>query len=66
IAQCREYLDAKGRTDVLIEVDGNVSVENAKKMRAHGADIFVGGTSGMFTDGSIDPEKCKLLADAVK
>ncbi|MBQ1206927.1 MAG: ribulose-phosphate 3-epimerase [Lachnospiraceae bacterium] len=66
IAQCREYLDAKGRTDVLIEVDGNVSVENARKMRAHGADIFVGGTSGMFTDGSIDPEKCKLLADAVK
>ena len=31
-----------------IEVDGNVSYENAKKMRAAGADIFVGGTAGLF------------------
>lgn len=66
ISQCREYLDAHGREDALIEVDGNVSVENAKKMRAHGADIFVGGTSGMFTEGAIDPEKCRLLAEAVR
>ena len=66
ISKCREYLDARGRTDALIEVDGNVSVENAKKMRAHGADIFVGGTSGMFADGYVDVEKCKLLAEAVR
>ena len=32
-----------------IEVDGNVSFENAKKMRAAGADIFVAGTSSVFT-----------------
>lgn len=31
-----------------IEVDGNVSFENARKMRLAGADIFVAGTSCMF------------------
>jgi len=31
-----------------IEVDGNVSYENAVKMRQAGADIFVGGTSSLF------------------
>lgn len=66
ITECRAYLDAHGREDALIEVDGNVSVPNAKKMRARGADIFVGGTSGMFTDGAIDREKYLLLAEAVK
>lgn len=31
-----------------IEVDGNVSFENASKMLAAGADIFVAGTSSIF------------------
>lgn len=34
-----------------IEVDGNVSLENAVKMRARGADIFVAGTSSLFING---------------
>lgn len=33
-----------------IEVDGNVSFENAPKMLKAGADIFVGGSSSIFTD----------------
>ena len=49
ITQLREKLDAAGRRDVRIEVDGNVSFENAAKMRAAGADIFVCGTSSMFS-----------------
>ena len=43
-----EFLEKNGRGDVEIEVDGNVSLENAVKMRAAGADIFVLGTSGIF------------------
>ena len=39
------------RVDLLIETDGNVSFENAVKMRAAGADIFVGGSSGIFVKG---------------
>ena len=29
-------------------MDGNVSFENAKKMKAAGANIFVGGSSSVF------------------
>jgi len=36
------------KLSIEIEVDGNVSFENAKKMRLCGADIFVAGTSSLF------------------
>ena len=48
ITQLREQLDSLGYTDVEIEVDGNVSFENAKLMTEAGADIFVAGTSSVF------------------
>ena len=48
ITDVRRYLDDKGRYDVEIEVDGNVSFENARKMSAAGGDIFVAGTSSFF------------------
>ena len=48
IAKAKEYLVSHGRADAEIEVDGNVSLENAIKMRAAGADIFVLGTSAVF------------------
>lgn len=51
IAHVRSYLAERGRNDIVIEVDGNVSFENAVKMRAAGADIFVGGTSSIFSKG---------------
>ena len=53
IARARHYLDENGRKEAEIEVDGNVSLENAVKMRAAGADIFVLGTSGIFKDGDL-------------
>ena len=43
-----------------IEVDGNVSFENAVKMRAAGADIFVAGTSSIFTQDSFEENIKKL------
>ena len=48
IKRLRVLLAEKGLSHIEIEVDGNVSFENAKKMRAAGADIFVGGTSSIF------------------
>ena len=48
ITDVRNYLDAHGRQDALIEVDGNVSFENAVKMKNAGADIYVAGTSSVF------------------
>lgn len=46
-------------TDVEIEVDGNVSFENAKLLSDAGANIFVAGSSSVFhkdytLDGAID------------
>ena len=42
------YLDSTKKSHIEIEVDGNVSFENAKKMRNLGANIFVGGSSSVF------------------
>jgi ribulose-phosphate 3-epimerase len=52
IAECRSFLDAKGYPGVEIEADGNVSFENAEKMKAAGANIFVSGSSGIFAGGT--------------
>lgn len=48
IKDMRKYLDDNGYQHIMIEVDGNVSFENAVKMRKMGADIFVAGTSSVF------------------
>ncbi len=51
IAQLRDIIDKSGR-EIVIEVDGNVSWENAVKMRKAGADLFVAGSSSIFQQGS--------------
>lgn len=48
IGRVKDYLLKRGRPDIKIQVDGNVSFENARIMRGAGADIFVAGTSGLF------------------
>ena len=48
IAKLRAFLDANGKQNAEIEVDGNVSVLNAVRMSQAGADIFVAGTSSVF------------------
>lgn len=50
----RNFLDKEGYENIEIEVDGNVSFENAKLMNEAGANIFVCGTSSIFSQtGSI-------------
>ena len=51
IADTRRYLDGHGYPALPIEVDGNVSFENAVLMSKAGANIFVGGTSSVFRKG---------------
>lgn len=48
ITRLRELLDKTGHEEVFIEVDGNVSFENAPKMYHAGARAFVCGTSSIF------------------
>lgn len=52
IARLRKMADEK-RPGLLIEVDGNVNLPNARVMREAGADLFVAGSSGLFTGGDL-------------
>lgn len=61
IRQLRRQLDENGYGRVEIEVDGNVSFENARKMKDAGANIFVGGSSSIFrNDLSLDDGIARL------
>lgn len=61
IRKLRKYLDETGRGNTEIEVDGNVSFENAKLMKEAGANIFVAGTSSVFSNaGNIYDNISKL------
>lgn len=48
VKDTREFLNSLGYPEILIEVDGNISPENAVKTSQAGADIFVLGTSALF------------------
>ena len=54
IGRVRALLDQQKKYDVLIESDGNITFENAKKMYEQGSDIFVAGTSSIFQPGDVD------------
>ena len=43
-----QLLKDHDREDIIVEVDGNITPENAKKLRAIGASMFVAGTSAIF------------------
>lgn len=61
IRQLRDHLDQNGYGHIEIEVDGNVSYENAALMNEAGANIFVAGTSSIFAkDGDIFSNTEKL------
>lgn len=61
ISRLRKYLDEAGYSHIEIEVDGNVSFENAKRMSAAGADIFVAGSSSVFSkEGSLTQNITRL------
>lgn len=59
VIEARKLLTQWGYANTLIQVDGNISLENGKKMYDSGADIFVLGTSSLFL-------KDKSLENAAK
>ena len=65
IRKVRSYLDENGHEDVVIQVDGNVSFINARKMRDAGGDIFVAGTSGLFMKDMSVKEAAQKLRDSI-
>lgn len=44
----QKFLKDRGRENIVIEVDGNITPENARKLKQFGAGIFVAGTSSVF------------------
>lgn len=61
IANLKKYLKDNGYENIEIEVDGNVSFENAEKMKNAGANIFVAGTSSVFgKESSMDENISKF------
>lgn len=60
----RAMLDAAGSA-ALLEVDGNVSFENAEKMSRCGADVFVAGTSSLYAKGASLAQNYEKLRQAI-
>lgn len=48
VTEARRFLDNSGYKNIDIEVDGNINLENGKKLYNCGAEIFVLGTSALF------------------
>ena len=65
IKALREYLDNAGYEHIEIEVDGNVSFENAQLMHEAGANIFVCGTSSVYAKDNPVAENIKRFRDIV-
>lgn len=66
ITELRNYLDNKGYSNIEIEVDGNVSFENAKLMKEAGANIFVVGTSSVFKSDFSLSSGIKKMREVIK
>lgn len=48
-AKLQQFLVEHGKADLIFEADGNITLEHAKQLREIGADMFVAGTSSVFT-----------------
>jgi ribulose-phosphate 3-epimerase len=66
IAAMRAFLDKRGFSHIPIEVDGNVSFENAAKMRKKGAEIFVAGSSSVYRKDMDFDEAVRRLREAIR
>ena len=64
IGQLAERLADQGRK-VILQVDGNVSFGNARRMAEQGANCFVAGSSSVFAKGMTREEGTRRLREAV-
>ena len=58
VKKLRTWLDENGYESIIIEVDGNVSFENARLLSEAGANIFVAGSSSVY-------KKDMAMSDAI-
>ena len=48
-----QYLEKNNKKNIEIEVDGNITIENAAKLYKKGATIFVAGSSSLFSKSEL-------------
>lgn len=60
-----EMLKAKGREDIELEVDGNITFESAARLRTLGASIFVAGSSSIFTSEGVESARLETLRRSI-
>ncbi len=65
VSIARKWLDSKRLNDVMISVDGSVSAERAALMAGMGAQIFVGGTAGIYRKGMTLQETIPIFRQAI-
>lgn len=65
VAVVRRWLDEHGYGKCLISVDGSVSCERAKLMAGMGANVFVGGTAGIYRKGMALEETIPAFREAI-
>lgn len=65
IAEVRQIIDNSGR-NIILEVDGHVSWDLCKKMRECGADLFVAGSSSVYSKGIKIDEAVNKMMELIK
>lgn len=66
-ARIQEFLKERNKSNITIEVDGNITPENGSKLKKCGASIFVCGTSSVFKGKVSDYNKnIDLFREAVR
>lgn len=53
VEQIRDYFKQKNSSKLIIEVDGNISIEKAQLLYQKGANIFVAGSSSLFHNSEV-------------
>lgn len=66
IRRARELLDTCGNETALIEVDGNISFENALRAKRNGANVYVLGTASIYGKETGVAENIKRLREYLK
>lgn len=61
-----KYLEDIQRDNVILEVDGNMSFENAKLFNNLGANIFVAGTSSIFPNHKLDKKALEKYKEIIQ
>ena len=65
IAEVRQIIDKSGK-NIILEVDGHVSWDLCHKMRECGADLFVAGSSSVYSKGMKIDEAVNKMMELIK